>query len=574
MGAIRLGRIGLKWCMSCNLPLVELENCGICGSTSVPLEITPPGDYRPAFPHDMRRIRRTVDGNYGPGTGLAMLPEGRLVVLNKCPGIDIMDEVAMDGIVLGNHLFEPGIGWRFICRIEGARKIAQLASKNWAIIDDGAIPFIRKGASSMAVGILDADPGIQVGDEVIVLSKAREAISTGRARMTGARMVESERDAAIKSRWYKEVPPNPEIPGGQAWQDAVRANEKKLDKKRRNSRAHIRETANRFSELPVAVSVSGGKDSLATLLLVLEAGFKPKLIFTDTGLEFPETLENVRRTAEKYGLELLAEDAGNAFWHALEHFGPPAKDFRWCCKTCKLGPMANLIRKNFPGGVLSFIGQRQYESSQRYDKGNVWRNPWVPGQVGASPIQNWPSLLVWLYIFQQGGEYNPLYEKGMERIGCWLCPASDLGELEEVEKHSIQVERWHAALDDFASRKELPKEWLELGLWRWKALPRGMAELIHQRGLAIAEEKRDAERPNDTLTDGQRERIARFSCISDDENAVRMKALHCMGCGICLSMCESGALEMANGVIEVDPEKCIGCGKCLHPCVVVDFGPR
>jgi len=574
MSAIRLGRIGLKWCMSCNVPLVELESCGICGSDTVPVEITPPGDYRPAFPHDIARIRKSIDVNYGPGTGLAMIPDGHLVVLNKCPGVDIMDEVAMNGIVLGSHIFEPGTGWRFICRIEGARKIAIIATRNWAIIDDGAIPYIRKGASSMAVGILDADPEICIGDEVIVLSKSREAISTGRARMTGVQMVESERDAAIKSRWYKEVPPNPELAGGQTWQDAVRANEKKLEKKRKNSRAHIRETANRFSELPVAVSVSGGKDSLATLLLVLEAGFKPKLIFTDTGLEFPETVENVQRTAEKYGLELISKDAGDAFWHALEHFGPPAKDFRWCCKTCKLGPMADLIRENFPDGILSFIGQRQYESSQRYDKGNVWRNPWVPGQIGASPIQNWPSLLVWLYLFQQNAEYNPLYEQGLERIGCWLCPATDMGEFEDVEKYSAQNERWQKALREFADGKKLPAKWLELGLWRWKELPKGMRDYLEQQGIAAVGERPTQAIDEKALTEEESERVQIFFCISDDEHAVRMKALHCMGCGICLSLCESGALKMVGQRIEVDPEKCIGCGKCMHPCVVVDFGPR
>ncbi|MBA3045413.1 MAG: phosphoadenosine phosphosulfate reductase family protein [Candidatus Thermoplasmatota archaeon] len=573
MGAVRLGRIGLKWCMSCNVPLVELEKCGKCGSQSQPVEITPPGDYRPAFPHDIARIRKTIDANYGPGTGIAMIPNGHLVVLNKSPAVDIMDEVAMNGIVLGSHIFEPGTGWHFICRIEGARRIAKIATKNWAIIDEGAIPYIRKGASSMAVGIITADPDIRVGGEIIVLSNSREAISTGRARMTGTQMVESERDAAIKSRWYKEVPENEELPGGQTWQDAVRANEKKLEKKRKNSRGHIRITANRFSELPVAVSVSGGKDSLATLLLVLEAGFKPKLIFTDTGLEFPETVANVLRTAEKYGLELIIEDAGDAFWRALEHFGPPAKDFRWCCKTCKLGPMANLIRKNFPNGVLSFIGQRQYESSQRYEKGNVWHNPWVPGQIGASPIQNWPALLVWLYIFQQSGEYNPLYERGLERIGCWLCPATDMGEFEDVEKYSAQNERWQTALKDFAAGKNLPEEWLELGLWRWKKLPKGMADYMEQKGISIALEK-DPEASASELSEEENKRLERFSNVSQDAREVRMKALHCVGCGICISLCEFGALEMDGYRVDIDPEKCTGCGQCMHPCAVIDFGPR
>ncbi|MDO9536692.1 MAG: phosphoadenosine phosphosulfate reductase family protein [Thermoplasmata archaeon] len=573
MAAVRLGRISLKWCVTCNVPLVELEHCGLCGKETKQVDITPPGDYRPAFPQDIKRIRKTVDDNYGPGTGIAMIPEGRLVVLNKCPGVDLMDEVVMDSVVLGSHVFEPGIGWRFIFRIEGARMIAPIMTKSWAVIDDGAIPYIRKGASSMAVGVLDAAPDIIEGDEVIVLSPKKEVISIGRARMNGKDMVRLDRGPAIKSRWYHEVPDNPVMTGERTWQEAVEANAKKLEKKRKKSVEHVRKTARRYSELPVAVSVSGGKDSLATLLLVLEAGFRPKLIFTDTGLEFPETLANVIRTAEKYELELITENAGNAFWHALEHFGPPAKDYRWCCKTCKLGPMANLIRNNFPDGVLSFIGQRQYESAQRYEKGNVWQNPWVPGQIGASPIQNWPSLLVWLYIFQQKGEYNPLYEKGMERIGCWLCPASDLGEFEDVEKYSVQNKQWQTALANFTAQKGLPPEWLKYGLWRWKSLPKGMIDFLENLNIPIPREKPSDIQPVEISPEDQ-ERIERFSKISGDEREIRMKALHCMGCGICISLCEFGALHIEGQRIEIDPEKCTGCGRCLHPCVVIDFPPR
>ena len=425
----------------------------------------------------------------------------------------------------------------------------------------------------MAVGVLDADPDIQIDDEVVAITKNKEVISTGRARMTGQQMIDAERDAAIKSRWYKEVPELQVLEPGQTWSDAVKGNERKLEKKRRNSKTHIRKTVNHYSDLSVAVSISGGKDSLATLLLVLEAGIRPKLIFTNTGLEFPETLENVKKAAERYDLELFVEEAGDAFWRALEHFGPPAKDFRWCCKTCKLGPTASLIRQHFPDGVLSFIGQRQYESAQRYEKGNIWENPWVPGQIGASPIQNWPALLVWLYIFQQKGEYNPLYEKGMERIGCWLCPASDLGEMEEVQKHSTQNQQWQTALADHATAKNLPKEWLEYGLWRWKMPPRGMTEFLKQNKIEIPPEKSTGGQ-DEELTAEQKARIESFSIISNDERSIRMKALHCVGCGICVSRCEFDALEIVDFKVEIDTEKCTGCGKCLHPCVVIDFGPR
>ena len=380
------------------------------------------------------------------------------------------------------------------------------------------------------------------------------------------------RSKILSANWIRVVVlPVPE--GSQTWDMAVEANAPELDKRIAWAKNHILKTINRYEELPVAVSYSGGKDSLATLLLVLDAGIEPKLIFMDTGLEFPETLENVARTAETYGLELLVEEAGDAFWNAERYFGPPAKDFRWCCKTCKLGPTASLIRQHFPDGVLSFIGQRQYESMQRYEKGDVWRNPWVPGQVGASPIQRWPSMLVWLYLFRKGAEYNPLYEKGLERIGCWLCPAADLAEFETIDEHSEDSEKWLGILEEYASARGLPKEWVELGLWRWKRLPKGMIDFLEKNGIDIPQEI-STTGPAEGLTAEQNERVERFSCISDNEHAITMKALHCVGCGICISDCEAGALRMVGQRVDVDPEKCTGCGKCLHPCPVVDYSVR
>lgn len=539
------------------------------------MKITPPGDYRPAFDFDIKRIRKTVEGQFGAGTGKAMIPEGRLVVLNKCPAVDAMDEVIVDGQVVGSHVFEPGKGWRFICRLEGAHRIRGTITKSWVKAYDDAVPFVKDGASLMAPGVLDADPGIKVGSEVIVVSEDGTPVSTGRARMTGPEMVDANKGPAVKNRWYKDIEIKAVTNENRTWQDAVEANENVLDRRIGKAVAYVQRTMKRFADIPVAVAYSGGKDSLVTLHLVLAADVKPILIFTDTGLEFPETVENVKETAEKHNLELLVEDAGDAFWAAESYFGPPAKDFRWCCKTCKLGPTAMLIRREFPNGVLSFIGQRQYESQQRFEKGNIWRNPWVPGQIGASPIQHWPSMLVWLYIFSQGADYNPLYEKGMERIGCWLCPATDLAEFEVIEHKS----EWEDRLRTYAKAHDLPKEWVTLGLWRWKELPKGVKDYLELAGMGELVDRCCSESGQkgidpESLTPDEKERFNHFSCISDDPQPVIRKALYCVGCGICLSNCESRALEMVEGTIDLDPEKCVGCGKCLHPCTVVDFLPR
>lgn len=40
----------------------------------------------------------------------------------------------------------------------------------------------------------------------------------------------------------------------------------------------------------------------------------------------------------------------------------------------------------------------------------------------------------------------------------------------------------------------------------------------------------------------------------------------CVGCGICVEHCPSGAMSMKDGKAEIDMDKCIRCGKCHDFC--------
>jgi phosphoadenosine phosphosulfate reductase len=561
------------------VPVIELANCGTCGSPTRNVKITPPGDYRPAFPHDLEQIRDTVDRQFGADCGDILLPRDKIVVLNKCPGVDRMDEVVLDGVVVGTEVLEPARGWKFVCRIEGGQRITEKVTRGSVVMHYGAVQSMKKGASAMAVGVMEADSKLQVGDEVIMFDEDRNVIATGPARMPGDWMLDRDRGPAVKTRWYKDPENNDIFTGGQTWDDAVKANLPKLTQDIDRSVKWIHKVIERIGK-EVAVAFSGGKDSLATLHLVMDAGIKPKVIFVDTGIEFEQTVEHITEITEKYQLALLVEDAGEAYFEPVEYFGPSAKDFRWCCKTCKLGPTAKMIREHFPNGVLSFIGQRQYESENRYQKGGIWVNPWVPGQIGVSPIQKWPSLEVWLYIFYKGESYNELYEKGFERIGCWLCPAADMAEHKELEKFVPRAKEWNEHLRRYAKQHDLPEEWVDMGLWRWRKLPKGMKDYLLREELGHVvtrlEEFESSEKTEVVVQPNMIERVTSLSRITGgvQSEPVIKKALHCTGCGICISRCEQDALTIENKRINLDEEKCISCEKCLHPCPVVDFSPR
>lgn len=73
-------------------------------------------------------------------------------------------------------------------------------------------------------------------------------------------------------------------------------------------------------------------------------------------------------------------------------------------------------------------------------------NPWVGNQVGASPIQEWTALHVWLYLFRTKAPYNPAYEKGYDRMGCWLCPSSSLSDFFQLEESHPELAKKNSIL--------------------------------------------------------------------------------------------------------------------------------
>jgi phosphoadenosine phosphosulfate reductase len=437
-------------------------------------------------------VREIISDQFGQGTGELVLPEdNEVVLLNKAPDVDRLDEVIVNGEVYGALKFDiKARKFKFLARPRVAEVISPKLTKGNVIIDKGAVQPVLNSANVLAPGVLDADDRIQPGNEVIVMDEAQTPIAIGSAKMGGREMVDSSRGLAVKVRWtvdQDELDKFKPEDRNNSWAEVIEANQKLLTKKTSEAVDFIKRTVIKIQK-PAVVSYSGGKDSLATLLLVLDAGISPQLLFIDTGLEFPETVEHVQDLANEYKLDLIVESANSAFWDAVNFFGPPGKDFRWCCKTCKLGPATRVIKNNFEDGVLAFIGQRKYESMARSKSKRVWDNPWVPGQIGASPIQNWSALHVWLYLFQKNVDFNIWYKRGLERIGCYLCPATDLGDLVIVSKLFPDYERWERFLSKYAEEKGFTNDWSKYGLWRWKRTPRSMQNLITELDLTIRSE--------------------------------------------------------------------------------------
>ncbi|MHA1617176.1 MAG: phosphoadenosine phosphosulfate reductase family protein, partial [Candidatus Njordarchaeales archaeon] len=99
-----LGKIRLFWCHNCNVPLIS-DKCDLCGGKGETVKIAPPGDPRPAFLGDYELLKRTLSNLFSPRIVNVFLKEH--ILLNPASYIDKMDEIIVQGKVIGDLRYNP-----------------------------------------------------------------------------------------------------------------------------------------------------------------------------------------------------------------------------------------------------------------------------------------------------------------------------------------------------------------------------------------------------------------------------------------------------------------------------------
>ncbi len=610
----------LHWCDSCNVPLIG-RTCGRCGHGGREVELSPPGDVRLGLEGTKRRLRYLFLRHFGVQQ---LIPD--ITVLNKTSGEDRAEEVIVDGrrIALLSYDLEKA-DYRLTLRIDGARMLARMGPKKEIVLNktDGHM----KGNYVPKEYISSFDPGIRAGDEVVL--QMGKFIGCGSAKVDAAELRGSAKGVKVRDITQS----GPLHAGRRAWpKDLVKANLPHLMAKKAKAEHELKEAMAR-SGLPLSVSFSGGKDSLVVLDIVSSVTRDFTAVFVDTGLEHPATREYVRRFAKDNSVRLVTAHAGDAFEENFPAFGPPAKDFRWCCKVCKLAPASTAIEESFPKGTLTVEGNRRLESFARARLELTEKNPFVPGQTVVNPIRDWTALDVWLYILWRGLRYNELYDEDIERVGCWMCPSALASECAEISRMSPELAKaWEQKLDAWAEENGLPRQFVQYGFWRWKQLPPKMRALADRLGMEARPRRADTlelhvikgvspcaaggysveavlrmpearglGQVSELLkTVGDVELVEDFGVAmvrSKDADAkvfaggqissvggtpgdatrffdevarAVLRANMCTKCGICVRTCPQKAIKLEES-ITVDEHACTRCGKCAESCVVAHY---
>ena len=276
----------------------------MCRSEVREVKLTPPGDVRPAFRGDIKRLREACSKFFGIKACQKLFPNDKLVLINKVGGRDRAEEVIVDGVRMGLLYYNVDLSqWRFKPSLEAARRLALWGGRSWVRVDDAASSEVSKGRNVLAPGVVDIDTTIKAGDEVFVVDSSGQAIAVGIARVDAKEL--PNRGIIVKVRESGEPKPPKLLKGGQKWEDAVKANMDVIRSFELKAIGFIKQHVRR---LPAAVSFSGGKDSMALFLLALKALGKEdiRVLFIDTGIEYPETIEYVKRVETRYGVKTVS----------------------------------------------------------------------------------------------------------------------------------------------------------------------------------------------------------------------------------------------------------------------------
>ena len=361
------------------------------------------------------------------------------------------------------------------------------------------------------------------------------------------------------------------------------------------------------------VAFSGGKDSVVTLDLVQRAlpHNEFKVLFGDTGMEFPDTykaVDVIHDYCSDNKIDFIIAKSDLSPDYTWSKFGPPATVNRWCCSVHKTSPQITTLREilgkpDFTG--MAFIGVRGSESVSRNEYDFISLGEKHKGQYSCNPILEWNSAELYLHIFKRNLYLSDAYKKGNRRAGCLVCPRA--AERNEYMARTCYPEEFNHLLDlitesykaTFTSEKKL-QEFISKGGWKARkngrdiSIPVGYEEKnkkdagyicvsnartqwkewIKTVGVLKTDHSpyiidfRGTEYSID-VNEGDNSLEVKYSLALTKEAPLFIKLLKnvfrkaacCIGCRECEADCPYGMLSVKDGVVKV-ADGCHHCSQC------------
>lgn len=222
-------------------------------------------------------------------------------------------------------------------------------------------------------------------------------------------------------------------------------------------------TDERLTNARPIVSVSGGKDSTAMCLHLMEMGYTRDdydRVFMDTGWEHKSTYAYLDKLEETVGpitrlsADIRVRDEHRKYvehyeerigWRSpmirriLLHQSFPTRNGKWCTQELKIRPVTKHVAE-LDHDYLMLVGIRREESPRR-SRMTEWE--WSD----AFDCWVWRPLIAWtekqvIDIHHRWNLVpNQLYLNGSTRVGCWPCINSRKKEIARLDEERVSLIR-------------------------------------------------------------------------------------------------------------------------------------
>lgn len=193
------------------------------------------------------------------------------------------------------------------------------------------------------------------------------------------------------------------------------------------------------------VSFSGGKDSTAMLLKMLEKNMRiDEIIFINTQAEYPAMYEHISKVEKMINIPITKLEFKESFEFYMlkyqkkkgEHKG---ESYGWCGSDCRWGTtfkkeiFKKYIKENYSNVIIEYEGiaaDEQERFSKNKDKKWTVKYPLVEWGITEKQALK--------YCYKKGFDWGGLY-KYLDRVSCWCCRNKNLKELKNIYKYMPEM---------------------------------------------------------------------------------------------------------------------------------------
>lgn len=188
------------------------------------------------------------------------------------------------------------------------------------------------------------------------------------------------------------------------------------------------------------VSLSGGKDSTAMLLKMLEDNWGiDEIIYCDVGKEFPQMYSHIAKLEKYINRPITVLKSSKSFdYYMFEHMKTKGKNVgqkgyswagpkqRWCTSKLKTDVIHRYLKEQYSEyEVIQYVGIAFDEMKRMKNDPNI-KYPLIKYKMTERDCLE--------YCYSKGFDWGGLYEI-FQRVSCWCCPLQSLNELRKLRQY-------------------------------------------------------------------------------------------------------------------------------------------